>query len=45
MKKKESKKEVIRGKIFTLPFTSWSLAMEKRSQQKIVHIDRKATVR
>ena len=29
----------------TLPFTLWSLAMEKRSQQKIVHIDRKATVR
>ena len=30
---------------FTFPFTSWSLAIEKRSQQKTVHIPRKATVR
>ena len=31
--------------LFTFPFTSWSLAIEKSSQQKTVHIPRKATVR
>ena len=45
MRKKEIKKDGKSSVFPTLPFTSWSLAMEKRSQQKIVHIDRKATVR